>query len=587
THSFHQHVVRWPAEPNDEGGLDAISSTNFTTPAVTNPIDTQAISPGASYDIIPEGGAGSQQGSFGDIIFHCHLYPHFGSGMWGLNRVHDVLEDGTRILPSGEPVLALVPLPDMTPPPAPEEDRPGYPFFIFAEFGLKPPKPPLSVAERDWDTPHAPTELELNATQVSPTSPTATPEPGAFFVNPCPPEAPRKRFEFAVIQLDAEYNPTLQWHNPQHRMYVLQEDKEAVLSGAKPPEPFSPLLNVGECVQWDLTNDLPVNFGGTAFDQAQITDEVSQHQHMIQFDVLSGDGTINGWNYDQGADPGQTIRYQTYIQADVRTVSFHDHLFALAHQDNGLFGGSTIHPAGCTFHDPTTGELLGGVYPDGVAIGKAATQVDVQCPGEDDDYRNFALFVQDHVPMFQPAGISSADDAGFVTDDGVPIFAPHLPSSPDDYGIIATNYRAEPFEARRDGDPADRFNSRVWGDPATPLLRAYRGDRISIDMFQLSFEESHVFNLHRWSWPFEPNDPASPIIQAQHITMLEYFSLEFETDLENPNQDGLRVRDYLWDYGGMDDWFLGAWGIMRVYGCQTAAGGVRLPPGLNPRNPIN
>ena len=45
---------------------------------------------------------GARNLSVGDSIFHCHMYPHFAQGMWGLWRNHDVFEDGTRALPDGE-----------------------------------------------------------------------------------------------------------------------------------------------------------------------------------------------------------------------------------------------------------------------------------------------------------------------------------------------------------------------------------------------------------------------------------------------------------------------------------------------------
>ena len=40
--------------------------------------------------------SGNRNKTVGDAIFHCHFYPHFAQGMWGLWRVHDVLESGHR-----------------------------------------------------------------------------------------------------------------------------------------------------------------------------------------------------------------------------------------------------------------------------------------------------------------------------------------------------------------------------------------------------------------------------------------------------------------------------------------------------------
>ncbi|MBI4499305.1 MAG: hypothetical protein HY689_15575 [Chloroflexi bacterium] len=578
THTFHWHIHRWPFDPEDEGGLDDISEPEHHT-TTTNPLDAQAISPGSHFSLIPEGGAGSahdqKPATVGDIIFHCHLYPHFALGMWGLNRIHDVLEDGSRQLPDTTPILPLVPLEDFDYqprnlgdrlPPEPTDEQPGFPFFVPGEFGFKGPKPPLGVPERQEDGVFPPTDLEKDAAQHN------ARKPGAFFLDPCPATwddgtpTPLKVFEVAAIQIEKVYSPDLQWRNPQHRMYVLQEDKQAVLDGTREPEPFAPLLNVGDCVEFHLTNELPVVFGGTVFDRLQITNEVGIHQHMVQFDVLTADGTANGWNYDQGADFGQTIIYRDFVSAEVRTNNFHDHFYPAMQQDNGLFGGSTVHPAGCTFHDPTTGEPV-----------RVGLIVDVRCERTEDyhkrktdgkDFRSFHLFIEDHVPMFQPEDPANPNDDPFVTPFGVPIFPPPFPSSPDDYGVMGLNYRLEPFEARRNADPADLLSSRVHGDPFTPLLRAFAGDFVKFHLVALSFEESHGFNLHRWRWQFEPNDRGSNTIQAEHIGMLEYFTAEIPIDREEPNRKDLDLRDYLYYYGGAEDWFLGAWGIFRVVGCD-------------------
>lgn len=566
THTFHQHVNRWPTHPNDEGGLAKIAQPGFHT-QVSNPIDVQAVSPGSHYTLIMEGGAGSpaanDPGSVGDVIFHCHLYPHFAEGMWGLNRVHDVREDGTRTNPDTTPIPPLFPLEDFDAPPEPTPEKPGFPHFVPGEFGFKAPKPPLGVPSRQADGQFPPTDEEIAAAQPD------AQKPGAFFVDYCPPTAPVKRFDVAAIQLPIEYNDDLKLTSPQARIYVLQEDKAAVLSGEKKPEPFAPLLNVGDCVEYHLTNELPDEYGGTVFDRLQETNEVSIHQHMVQFDVLSSDGAANGWNYDEGADSAgvesgdQTIVYRNYVQADVRTNSFHDHFFPNVHQDAGMFGGSTVHPAGCTFRDPIPGN--GEQSEIDVRVG---TIVDVLCPGNDDDYRSASLFIEDEVPLFLPEDPNNPNDDNFVTPQGVPLFPSKFPSSNDDRGGMGVNYTNEHFEGRRDADPSKLFDSDTHGDPVTPIPRAFAGDVVKFNMFQLSMEESHGFNLDRFRWKHEPDDPETRLQQAQHIGMLEYFEFEVPVAKESPNPRDIELRDYLWYYGGADDWFNGAWGLFRVIGCD-------------------
>ncbi|MFZ7125108.1 MAG: hypothetical protein ACOWWM_03015 [Desulfobacterales bacterium] len=179
-HIFHLHAHQWLFAPDDDN---------------SSYLDSQAIGPGSSftYEIAYSGG-GNRNKSPGDAILHCHFYPHFAQGMWGLWRVHDVFEMGTpmgedgrptplaRALPDGEiaagtPIPAVVPIPGqaMAPMPAVDvaieggqvvvvhqdgegitktpilsaevEGNPGYPFYIPGVAGHRPPTPPMDIAD--------------------------------------------------------------------------------------------------------------------------------------------------------------------------------------------------------------------------------------------------------------------------------------------------------------------------------------------------------------------------------------------------------------------------------------------------------
>jgi hypothetical protein len=147
-HIFHLHAHQWLHSPN---------SDNSTY------LDSQAIGPGGgyTYEITYDGGSNRNK-TPADAIFHCHFYPHFAMGMWGMWRNHDVFEAGTqlgtdgrpvagaRALPDGEiaagtPIPALVPLPTYALAPMPTATMPGYPFYIPGIAGHRPPKPPLDT----------------------------------------------------------------------------------------------------------------------------------------------------------------------------------------------------------------------------------------------------------------------------------------------------------------------------------------------------------------------------------------------------------------------------------------------------------
>ncbi|CAM2066038.1 hypothetical protein SCOR_11700 [Sulfidibacter corallicola] len=179
-HTHHQHAHQWLHSPNSD-------ESHYK--------DSQLLTRGAAYTMeMVYGGSGNRNQTVGDALYHCHFYPHFAQGMWGIWRVHDVFERGTqldeegrplwsengepidnRALPDGEittgtPIPAVVPLPTiaMAPLPArirlsqdgrrvipqPEPDtngdlrygNPGFPFFIPGLAGARAPHPPMDFA---------------------------------------------------------------------------------------------------------------------------------------------------------------------------------------------------------------------------------------------------------------------------------------------------------------------------------------------------------------------------------------------------------------------------------------------------------
>ena len=144
THVFHLHVYEWHADPG-----------NRKSPL----IDAITIAPGTAHTIDPLFGAGNVQAVPGDVIWHCHLYPHFHMGMWGMLRSFDTLQTGVKgallrdpgnayweryigEYPDGSPIARLAVLPDRAPPPRPTPTKPGFPLFIAGETGQKSPVPP-------------------------------------------------------------------------------------------------------------------------------------------------------------------------------------------------------------------------------------------------------------------------------------------------------------------------------------------------------------------------------------------------------------------------------------------------------------
>ena len=346
THVFHMHAHQWLANPKDTASFDPKNPSSST-------IDSQTFGPGETFTADLIGGAGSKPGTFGDSIFHCHLYPHFAEGFWSLFRVHDVREDGkakagvpgSGKTPDGVNVRNLEPLQDRTAPdvapPAPTADNPGYPRFIPGEFGWRAPQPPGSITEPDPTTPEPDDKREatrtvagkaLDPAQLDAADPLEAglskklelekkvqtlnagpnPNPGAPFSEPCPSGSREVTYNVSAIQTDIVYNERGD-HDTQGRMLVLDKDVDAILSGQKKPEPLFVRANAGDCIDFNLTNRLPNWIGNDAFVELAQTNMFGQHIHLVKFDVLASDGASNGWNYQQAAFSKEQMEFEDNV----------------------------------------------------------------------------------------------------------------------------------------------------------------------------------------------------------------------------------------------------------------------------------
>lgn len=556
THVFHLHNHQWRLEGDNQ---------NSTI------IDSISISPQECYTLDILHGAGSLNGMIGDAIFHCHLYPHFHEGMWTLWRIYDRLQDGSGCLPDGTPIPPLLPLADRKAPPEKDAKHPGYPNFINGTFGEAPLQPPLGILDADGDNKIEPTDLELdNFVQDF--------APGALYTDTCPchtneacgcpchadktrgcpchadeklsqtmphpPEEnlPVKVFEIALVQAKLTYN-RYGWHDPQGRFFVLKEELKRhggldayikkVESCRIRVEPLVIRANAGDCIEIRLTNLLPEYIEESPFQMRTLTDIAGYHIHLVKFDTIVSDGAANGWNNIAGARRYETLIERFFANTELKTVFFHDHLFANSHQQHGVFGALIIEEAGATFHSIRSGKKL-----------RFGTRAVIR-RRDGTSFREFALFVHDFALLFDKKG--------------KPLNPPEIPGSHDDPGVMGINYHCEPMRERlKDGsDPAYIFSSYVHGDPATPILETYPGDELMIRLLDGAHEEQHAFNLTGMTWKKEIDDAYSPDTASQTLGISEAFNIH----ITKPYAPG----DYLYYFGGIDDAWLGLWGIIRAH----------------------
>lgn len=538
THVFHLHNHQWRLEPND--------------PKSTI-IDSISISPQECYTLDILYGAGSLTGMIGDAIFHCHLYPHFHEGMWTLFRVFDRLENGKGKYPDGTPIKRLMPLRDRPCPPKKDSVHPGYPNFINGEFGERPLQPPLGVLDKNGENKIFPTPKELANFVPDFAS-------GALYSLTCPcKDEDVKVFELAIVQANIVYN-RYGWHDPQGRFFVLKEDierhgtldnyLEKVNSGKIRPQPLVIRANAGDCVEIRMTNFLPEFIEESPFQLRTMTDIAGFHIHLVKFDTIVSDGSANGWNNIAGARKYETLIERFNVNEELNTVFFHDHLFANMHQQHGLFGALIVEPAGSVFLNPKNGRPLKS----------GANAVIKRTDGS--SYREFALFVHDFALLFDK--------------NNKPLNPPEHPGADDDPGVMGISYRCEPLRERlkKKNDSSHIFSSRKYGDPATPILETYAGDPMVIRLLDGAHEEQHAFNINGMSWRKEITDTVSPIVQEQTIGISEAFNIKID--------EHYQAGDYLYYFGGIDDVWLGLWGIIRSHKCRQK----HLMPLCNQNKPV-
>ncbi|MDQ3434297.1 MAG: multicopper oxidase domain-containing protein [Actinomycetota bacterium] len=560
THVFHLHVYEWHAVPENRDSplIDAIS-----------------IGPQSAHTIEPLWGAGNRQRVMGDVIWHCHLYPHFHEGMWGIFRTFDRRHDGTRTYPDGTPIARLVALSDREAPPPSTDEMPGFPGFIPGDVGQKSPVPPWPYPDRpmpvDLDYRPQPTDLERRHFN-------SNPRPGELFTrNPHPdrvgffepdeaqpdelPEgtARRVRHDLAVVTDEFVYNDD-GWHDPKGHAFVLG-DHATPGETRRRWEPLYLRAREGEVVENTLDNRLPRRIPGDAFDLPQPRCEAlgeplaecGLHVHFVKFDPVVADGASTGWNYLSGPVAGKKMIYRWWADEELGTIFFHDHLFANYRQKHGLFGALIVEPRGAQFLDPFDHdeEAIAGTaavirLPDGTA------------------FREFCLGLADFVPLFDR--------------HREPLNPPPEPGGHGDAGAMGVNYRSEPIRERK-GDPAYWFSSRRHryeeggrqvlihhGDPSTDVFETYPGEPIRLRIVQGSHEESHSLAVHGMRWRRFWGDPRSPLRNQQTTGISEAFTFVVDA--------AYSAGDHLWKLAAADDLWLGCWGLIRSHPGEVS----HLPP---------
>jgi hypothetical protein len=164
-------------------------------------------------------------------------------------------------------------------------------------------------------------------------------------------ENPRT-YKLANVQIDAVFNK-VGYHYPQERIIALWEDVAPTIAKQRPPEPLVMRFNTFDCGKLLHTNLVPGEFELDDFQVRTPTDIIGQHIHLPKWDLTTGDGAANGWNYEDGSlAPAIVVErihainaFNEEVAAEIATPGTHPDLAGLLQVpaiDTGDIGSSVV-----------------------------------------------------------------------------------------------------------------------------------------------------------------------------------------------------------------------------------------------------
>jgi VCBS repeat-containing protein len=199
------------------------------------------------------------------------------------------------------------------------------------------------------------------------------------------------------------------------------------------------------------------------------------------------------------------------------------------------------------------------------------------CPGPDPGQAN--------LPRPCPEAISADDPGTYALNFrnepiGLRVFNGELGAgagqTPGDAGDLAFAYqsrtdRAIPELNTQPTGPYPPLTADVRpGDPWTPILRVYMGDKVRIRVQVGAHEEEHNFTIPGLKWKQEPNSPNSGWRNSEFFGIDEYFNLDVPIVPDTSSGVPSEV-DYIYTVGAeLEGMWNGVWGILRSYGRERA-----------------
>jgi hypothetical protein len=462
----------------------------------------------------------------------------------------------------------------------------------------------------------------------------------------CPTSSSVRSFDVTAIGVPIQ--ATDRETDPNGEIYVLNEDKNAVLAGTKPPEPLVIRSNVRDCVA--------ITFGSLL--NPAVQQKVNMHTHLVQFDPRGSDGVVTGYAYEQsvfaatrdnrtlttvnsstvitvsnvdklrtgisiGVGVGTTnieirtitaisgnqltltpalakshaagdpvsvefTKYRWFSDVDSGTVFWHDHVNGIESWAHGLFAAHIIEPQGSTYRDPVTGAAVkSGAIVDIVTNGTVGGDIF-------GSFREFMIFLhngrrgRNELLPQSGSGLAffnfgqeceegsinlRAAPIGERTPPGATPANPATTAQRQEFnggfcrnafsrtGDVPTNADANTVPATVTTVDPYVFSSVKYGDPKTPLLRAYVGDNVVIRTIGLA-ERGEALRIQGHQFWMERFNSDGRLLDTATTGISERF--DYVIDGGAGGWTGA-AGDYLYYSTRNFAFESGAWGIFRVH----------------------
>ena len=327
-----------------------------------------------------------------------------------------------------------------------------------------------------------------------------------------------------------------------------------IMCGKKEPVPLVLRANAGDWIEVTLYNlfdpKKPIKYHDYPSVPLEFphkpSNRVSLSPQFLKYDPICSSGINVGYNAaEQTVAPGECIKYLWHADREYGTVLLNSFGDLRNHRYHGLFGAIIIEPTGALYYNGI--RQVEENYNENAVI---------TAPGVE-TFREFVLFAHNGIRLLDKNGELIKTTEQDLTGEE----AGHEAPDHEDTGEKGYNYRSERFLNRLKRIPAISkiFDSKVHGDPATPLLKSYVGERVIIRFLMPADKPRNIsFLLHGHNWRAQPDDPLSSMIPVRGaVSVGNVFNIEPE-----PTKC---KGDYLYRSGSLRwDVESGMWGIFRV-----------------------